>query len=290
MDSCTTLVSTETLAVRLDDPRWVVVDTRYVLKDELAGAAMYRTSHVPGAVYASLSHDLAGPRTGTNGRHPLPAPSVLAATFGRLGIGPGTQVVCYDADSGMFAARLWWMLRYMGHDSVAVLDGGFAKWGREGRPTRSGDERRAATAFTARVNAGMVASLDEVRASLDDGVTRLVDARSAERFEGVHEPLDRTPGHIPGAVNYHYQRNVNADGTFLPVEELRNQLNDALAGTSPDRVTMYCGSGVTACQNLLAMQHAGLAGAKLYVGSWSEWSAYPERPVEQGPARDRESG
>ena len=279
-----TLISTADLAAHLDDPSWVVVDVRYSLADTAAGLAQYRESHIAGAVYASLSHDLSSAPTGTNGRHPLPAPDAMAASFGRLGIGPGTQVVCYDGDN-MFAARLWWMLRFLGHDAVAVLDGGFPKWVSEGRPVQAGDEHRSAATFTATVREQMRVPVDVVAAASQSGTLRLVDARAPERFEGKNETLDKAAGHIPGAANYFFKQNFTAEGTIRPAEELRPALAAATAGKPMSEVVMYCGSGVTACQNLLALEHAGLPGARLYLGSWSEWSADPARPVETGPAR-----
>ena len=278
-----TLVSTAELAGHLDDPTWVVVDVRYNLTDTAAGAAQYRESHIAGAVYASLSHDLAATPTGTNGRHPLPTVETMAATFGRLGIGPGTQVVCYDADN-MFAARLWWMLRYLGHDAVAVLDGGFPKWVNEGRPVQSGEQHRTPATFTPALRAGMRVPVETVAAASQDGTLRLVDARAPERFAGQNETLDKAAGHIPGAGNYFFKLNFTPEGTIRPAEELRAALTAATAGTPMSEVVMYCGSGVTACQNLLALEHAGLPGARLYVGSWSEWSADPGRPIETGVA------
>ena len=209
----------------------------------------------------------------------------LAATLGRLGIEPGTQVVTYDQDSGMYASRLWWMLRYAGHDAVAVLDGGWAKWLREGRPARSGQEARTPTTFVPRPRPEMRLGVDEVLSQLNDARTLLVDARAPERYEGRTEPIDRVPGHIPGAVNHHYKSNAADDSTFLPPEALRDNFVQLLDGHDPSAAVMYCGSGVTACHNLLAMAHAGLPGARLYAGSWSEWSADPARPVEKGPAR-----
>ena len=279
-----TFVSTAELAAHLDDPSWAVVDVRYSLTDTAAGRAHYLEAHIPGAVYASLSHDLASTPSGTNGRHPLPSVETMATTFGRLGIGPGTQVVCYDADN-MFAARLWWMLRYLGHDAVAVLDGGFPAWIRENRPTRGGDEHRAAASFSPALRAGMRVGLDTVAAASADGSLRLIDARAPERFEGKNETLDKAAGHIPGAGNRFFKLNFADDGTVRPARELREQLSAATGGRPMHEVVMYCGSGVTACQNLLAAEHAGLPGARLYVGSWSEWSADPARPVETGPAK-----
>ena len=209
----------------------------------------------------------------------------MEATFGRLGISPGTQVVIYDQDAGMYASRMWWMLRYLGHDAAAVVDGGWAKWVREGRVVRTGEESRPAAVFRGRRRKELRQIVDHIQATLGDPSVLLVDARAPERFEGQSEPLDRTAGHIPGAVNHFYKRNVTDEGVMRPVETLREQFGELLGDRSPDHVVMYCGSGVTACQNLLAMEHAGLTGAKLYPGSWSEWSSDPGRPVETGPAK-----
>jgi thiosulfate/3-mercaptopyruvate sulfurtransferase len=280
----TTIISTDVLASHLGGD-WVVVDCRFDLQNEQWGRDQYATAHIPGAVYASLSHDLAGPKTGSNGRHPLPSIDALSATFGRLGIAPRTQVIAYDQDSGMYASRLWWLLRYAGHDAVAVLDGGWAKWIREGRPTRSGEETRTATRFVAAPRPDMRIGVDDVAAQVGNPSTLLVDARAPERYEGRTEPIDRVPGHIPGAVNHHYRTNAGDDFTLRPPQELREQFLQILGSHPPTDAVMYCGSGVTACHNLLAMIHAGLPGARLYAGSWSEWSADPKRPVEKGPAK-----
>lgn len=278
----TTLVTTEQLAARLDDRTWVTVDCRCNLTDESWGEAQYRASHILGASYASLGRDLAAPSDGRNGRHPLPGHEAMAETFGRLGVSAGVQVVAYDQDNGMYASRLWWMLRYMGHDAAAVLDGGFAKWVREGRPTRSGVEAREPAHFTGRPRPAMRLTANQVWAKLGDPDMVLVDARAPARYEGREEPLDRVAGHIPGARNHFFQWNLSPEGTFLPAETLRGKFTALLGDTPADRVTLYCGSGVTACHNLLAMERAGLTGMKLFPGSWSEWSADPDKPVETG--------
>lgn len=274
----TTLVSTDTLAAHLDS--WAIVDCRFDLQNTASGREQYRAAHIPGAVYASLDEDLSGERTGANGRHPLPSIEALAATFGRLGIDRGTRVAVYDQDIGMYASRLWWSLKYLGHDAVALVDGGWAKWTREGRPTRSGDESRPRAVFTPEPRRDLRMEVQDVAAHLGQPDPLLVDARSPERYEGRSEPLDRAAGHIPGAVNHFYKWNVSEHGTMLPPERLRERFTALLAGRAPEQAVMYCGSGVTACHNLLAMEHAGLPGTKLYVGSWSEWSSDPSRPVE----------
>jgi thiosulfate/3-mercaptopyruvate sulfurtransferase len=276
-----TLISTSVLAMHLEDDPVAIVDCRFKLGDESWGEDAYVASHIPHAVYAHLDRDLSGPKNGTNGRHPLPDPDTVSRTFTRFGITSGVQVVAYDQDNGMFASRLWWMLRWLGHDAVAVLDGGFAKWTAEGRDTRSGTETRAAQTFIAAPRPDLLATVDEVAALHADRNWRLVDARAPERFRGDVEPLDKVAGHIPGAVNHCYQTNLDAEGTFRSPEELRAHLRATLGDQPADRIVCYCGSGVTACHNLLALEHAGLTGARLYAGSWSEWSSDPARPVEK---------
>lgn len=275
----TTLISTGTLAAQLGGG-WAVVDCRYDLKDEAWGRRQYLESHIPGAVYASLSRDMSTVPDGTNGRHPLPSPEAMTQTFSRLGIGPGTQAVLYDQDDGRYASRLWWMLRYMGHQAAAVLDGGWAKWTREGRRGRGGEEKRSAATFEGTPQPGARLRVEEVERLLGRPDALLVDARAPERYEGRNETIDRAAGHIPGAANHFYQWNVGADGTMRPPDQLRARFEQLLSGRPAKQVVMYCGSGVTACQNLLAMEHAGLRGAHLYPGSWSEWSSDPARPIE----------
>lgn len=279
----TTLVSTAVLDMHRDDGAWVVIDCRFKLDDVSWGERDYTQSHIPGAAYAHLDRDLSAPKTGTNGRHPLPDTLTLARTFARFGIAAGVQVVAYDQDNGMYASRLWWMLRYMGHDAAAVLDGGFAKWVAEGRETRAGVETKTEAPFNGAPRPHMLVNVDAV-AALDAAAphARLVDARAPQRFRGETEPIDRVPGHIPGASNFFFQQNLQENGTFKTPEALRSQFTATIGATAPSDVICYCGSGVTACHNLLAMEHAGLSGARLYAGSWSEWSADPSRPVERG--------
>ena len=277
----TTLVETAALAAHAGDAALAIVDCRYRLDDEAWGVQEYARAHIPGAVYAHLGHDLAGTRTGENGRHPLPDAAALRATFSRLGIDNSMQVVAYDQDTGMYASRLWWLLRWLGHEAVAVLDGGFAKWTGEGRPTASGPdgERGAAHEFTGAPRAGLSLSADDVAAIMRAPDWRLVDARSPDRYRGETEPIDKIAGHIPGAVNHFFQWNLNDRGTFRSPEEIRARLRESVGDVAPGHMVCYCGSGVTACHNLLALEHAGLHGAKLYPGSWSEWSSDPSRPI-----------
>ena len=277
----TTLIDTTELARHGGDPAFVVVDVRHDLAQPGYGENAYAQAHVPGAVFAHIDRDLSAPATGRNGRHPLPTPEAAAAVFGRLGIDTTKQVVAYDQGSGVYAARLWWMLRWLGHDNVAVLDGGFAKWSREGRPVES--EARAAkpaTFLPARVRPTVNAT--GVAASLPRHDLVLLDARAAERYRGDVEPLDQVAGHIPGALNRPHSRNVAADGTFRSATELLGEFEAMLHGRSPGDVVHYCGSGVSACHNILAMTIAGYPLTRLYPGSWSEWCADPKRPVAKG--------
>lgn len=273
----TTLMTPATLAAHIGDPDWVLLDCRFDLTNPETGAALYAVGHLPGARYVHLDHDLSGTKTGTNGRHPLPTVDEMAARFGALGIGPGVQVVLYDGDIGMYAARAWWMLRYLGHEAVAVLDGGYARWVAEGHAVTTEVPATTARVFHAAPRADWRLSASDVQAGVE-GV--LVDARSPERFRGMNETLDPVGGHIPGACNYFFQQNLTAEKTFKSPEELRTQWTALLGDRPASEVVMYCGSGVTACHNLLALEVAGLSGARIYPGSWSEWCADRSRPVE----------
>lgn len=277
----TTLIDTDSLAGLLNAPSLAIVDCRFDLTDTSAGEGAYAAAHIPGAVYAHLDRDLSGEMTGSNGRHPLPRVSAAARTFGRFGIDATAQVVAYDRDSGGFASRLWWMLRWLGHDRAAVLNGGIAKWIAEGRPTLTGGETRAPRLFVPHVRPELVVTAVDVIAHMDAGDWRLVDARAPERFRGEVEPIDRAAGHIPGAANLPFVENLK-QGVFRSSADLAARFRDAVGPVTPDHIVCYCGSGVTACQNVLALEHAGLHGAKLYAGSWSEWSSDPSRPVARG--------
>ena len=272
-----TLISAQTLAENIGKPDWVIVDCRFSLADTAVGYQNYQQIHIPGAVYAHLDEDLSGPPVTDHGRHPLPTPQRLAQLFSRLGIDEMSQVVVYDDAGGMIASRLWWELRYMHHEAVAVLDGGWSAWQAAGLPTKSGIETNAAVHFTGRPNLKWLVTLDEV-----DGLPLLIDSRGAERYRGEIEPLDPQPGHIPGAINLPFANQLDANGRFRQPDELKAQLTAVLGKIAPEAATFYCGSGVSACVNLLAMAHAGLGNGRLYVGSWSEWSSDPARPVEKG--------
>lgn len=273
----TTLVDVATLAAHLNDPDWLVVDVRHQLADTGYGERVYAEGHVPGAVFLHCDRDLSGSMTGSNGRHPLPAPEKLAARLGAIGIGAATQVVVYDDAQGMIAGRLWWLLRWLGHARVALLDGGLPAWQAASQPLTPALPLLRPAQFVAELNDAMV-DADYVKAFLQTSRMHLVDARSPDRFRGENETIDPVGGHIPGAVNRFFRDNLQADGRFKPAAELRAEWLAVLAGAAPEAVVHQCGSGVSACHNLLAMEIAGLPGSRLYAGSWSEWCADPGRP------------
>ena len=277
------LVGTEELAAHLDDPAWRIFDCRHDLRNTEYGAQAYAKGHIPGALFLHLDRDLSGPTTGRNGRHPLPEPSAFAAKMGACGVAASTRVVAYDNEGGIFAARLWWLLRWLGHDNVAVLDGGLAGWRRKKLPLEEVVPRHQPAHLAVADRGGGLVDADYVLAHLDAPDMLLVDARSPERFRGEGETLDPVGGHIPGAVNRFYFDNLDDDGCyFKSADELRDEFRQLLGERPAETVIQQCGSGVTACHNLLAMEIAGLAGSKLYAGSWSEWCADPARPVAQG--------
>jgi thiosulfate/3-mercaptopyruvate sulfurtransferase len=276
-----TLIDVESLRALLGDTRAppVLLDCRFDLGNPGAARQTYAAGHISGARYVDLNQDLAAPVTALSGRHPLPDPAVLARLFGALGIGDDTQVIVYDDANGSVAARAWWLLRWLGHLEVAVLDGGFKAWVAAGGAIDAAQPQCRAARFTVRLQPGSVATSAEVLQALADPARRLVDARAAERFAGTVEPIDPVAGHVTGAVNHPFASNLGPDGHFLPPRELRRRWLERLAGTVPADAILMCGSGVTACHNLLAMELAGLGGARLYAGSWSEWIRDPSRPV-----------
>jgi len=274
-----TIVSAQELRAHLGDPRWVAIDARYALGDASFGLRSYRESHIPGAFYADLGRDLSGAKTGTNGRHPFPDPTTFAAFLASLGVDDDTQIVAYDAGGGdMFAARLWFLARWIGHDAAAVLDGGFAAWQQHGFPT-SGDVPAAPRPGSIRASLQTARTVDAafVLNHLGSDAMRVLDARGSDRFAGQNETIDPVGGHIPGATNRPFKENFGADGAFKPPEQLRAEF-EAL-GVPATAIVHQCGSGVSACVNLLAMERAGLLGSRLFGGSWSEWVADPARPV-----------
>jgi len=277
------LITAAELAAHLDDPTWVVVDCRFTLTDPSAGLAAYARSHIPGARYANLDEDLARHPGPADGRHPLPDAADLAARLGTWGIGNDSTVVAYDEASGAIAARLWWLLGWLGHERRLVLDGGFAAWNAAGLPLEAKNPAWRPARFVPRgvADESVVQSAELPGLQAAGGL--LVDARAAPRYRGEQEPIDPVAGHVPGAVNRPGSVNVGADGRFRDPNALRRELTELLGGRPAGELVAMCGSGVTACQLLLALAAAGLDGAKLYAGSWSEWIRDPKRPIAKGP-------
>jgi len=277
--SFTSLVSSTDLKLHLNDPDWVVCDCRHDLTDYESGRRAYAKSHVPGARFLHLDEDLSGPKTGTNGRHPLPHPITFTLRLAALGIDNAKQVVAYDASGGCYAARLWWMLRWVGHERVAVLDGGWDAWVTAGQLVTAELPTCDAATFNPRLRPQLAVDTAFIGAHLHSPGILIVDARSADRFRGKNETLDPVAGHIPGAVNRFFRHNLDGYGRFKSSVELNREFGGLLNAHSPENVIHQCGSGVTACHNLLAMEVAGFPGSRLYPGSWSEWCSDPGRPV-----------
>ena len=274
-----TVISCADLAAHLHDPDWRVFDCRHQLSDVAYGEKVYAEGHLPGAFFLHLDRDLSSPMNGHNGRHPLPDISLLASKLGAAGVDRKTQVVVYDDAGGMIAGRLWWLLRWLGHDKVALLDGGIGQWLKEGHPITTAAAKSAPVVFSVDPR-DWVLSADKVFSNIDKGEFCLVDARAPDRFRGENETLDPVGGHIPGARNRFFRDNLAADGHFKPAAQLRKEWLQILAGVPSESSVMYCGSGVSACHNLLSLSHAGLDGARLYAGSWSEWCSDPGRPIQ----------
>jgi thiosulfate/3-mercaptopyruvate sulfurtransferase len=278
----TTLIQPQELQAHLTDARWRVFDCRFDLTNPAAGRAAYRAGHIPGAIYAHLDEDLSSPVGPTTGRHPLPDPRAFAERLGAWGVSNDSQVVAYDAANGAYAARLWWLLRWLGHHAVAVLDGGLAAWQRAGLPLDSRTPEPARARFIPHVRDAASLTTDAVADALADGEIALIDARGADRFAGRNETLDPIAGHVPGARNHPLARNLDADNRFLPAAELHRRWLETLGGAPSAQAVCMCGSGVTACHALLSLEIAGLSGARLYPGSWSEWIRDPSRPAATG--------
>jgi thiosulfate/3-mercaptopyruvate sulfurtransferase len=277
------LTSTGQLGQHLGDPAWIVFDCRHDTFDHLRGAKVYREGHIPGAHFAPVETALAGTKTGTNGRHPLPNFDDFAAFLNRHGVTADTHVVAYDDAGGQYAARMWWLARWIGLTRVSVLDGGFPKWVAEGNAvSRDVPAARDSGTVVAHPDATQVVNANAIHAAVTAGTGRVLDARAAERFRGELEPVDPIAGRIPGARNRFFRDNLNPDQTLRPPAELKSAFTALLGDWPPAEVVHQCGSGVTACVNLLAMEHAGLTGSKLYVGSWSEWISDPARPIARG--------
>lgn len=278
----TNILEVSDLSANLQNSDWVIVDCRFDLANPDWGLADYRAGHIPGAVYAHLDRDLSGTRTPATGRHPLPEPKAFRDTLGRLGIDQGKQVVVYDTTGGGYAVRLWWLLIYFGHARVAVLNGGFQAWQSAGLPVEAGTHTNPKTEFHGEPDLAMVVSTAEMEQMVAGGQTKIIDARAPERFRGEVEPLDPVAGHIPGAVNRFHQTNLGPDGRLLPQDTLKSEISTLLGGSAPEQAVVYCGSGVTSCHHLLAMQIAGMPMARLYAGSWSEWIRDPNHGVTLG--------
>jgi thiosulfate/3-mercaptopyruvate sulfurtransferase len=280
----TTLITAEELARHIENPNWVIIDCRFDLANPTTGRTAYEQGHLPRARYADLDIDLSDKRPGSNGkfrgRHPLPAREAFIETLRRWGIHSDTQVIAYDAQGGMFAARLWWMLRWCGHEAVAVLDGGLQAWQSARLPLATDTPNGAEGSIALRPPLVTAVDVQALLLSLTQGKKTVIDARAPDRYRGENETLDPVGGHIPGAKNRFFRDNLQADGRFKPAQQLRSEFSSLT--TQPEQAVMQCGSGVTACHNLLAMEVAGLPGAALYPGSWSEWCADPSRPIATG--------
>lgn len=277
------LISAEELSARLGGPHLRVIDVRHDLMQTGAGRTAWRAGHIPGAIHLDLDADLSGPKTGHNGRHPLPEPATFARLLGDVGVGDADHVVVYDDAGGAFAARLWWMLHWLGHPAVSVLDGGWTAWSGAGLAVSTDTPALAPAVFTARVPRPWTVDAESVAKGLADGSLMLIDARAPERFRGEVEPIDPVAGHIPGARNRFMRNNLDEAGRFKSAATLRAEFENLLGGRSASTLVCQCGSGVTACHNLLALEIAGIPGARLYPGSWSEWCSDAGRPVATGP-------
>lgn len=278
----TTLVSAELLAQHLDDPNWIIFDCRFTLTDPEAGLRAYRQSHIPGARYAHLDNDLSSPVTPGSGRHPLADPQLFADKLGQWGVDAAKQIVVYDDSFGSMAVRMWWLLRWLGHDAVALLDGGLPGWMRQKLPVDANIPQTTPTQFISHLQNNLWVDAAEVEQARQSENRLVLDARPEDRFSGEREPLDKIAGHIPGSINWTFEENIDFDGTYLPAEELHDAYLNLLHGIAPEQTIHTCGSGVTACHNILAMEIAGLPGSKLYPGSWSEWIADPAHPIATG--------
>ncbi|HEY0845170.1 MAG TPA: sulfurtransferase [Noviherbaspirillum sp.] len=280
----TTLISAADLARHAQDANWIVLDCRHDLANPDAGMNAYASGHIPGAQFVHLDKDLSdkslGPDGAFRGRHPLPDRNAFIEQLRQWGVSHGSQVIAYDAQGGMFAARLWWMMRWVGHEAVAVLDGGLPAWQALGLPLSSDRVTRRRGNIEPHYPLAAMVNVEDVLANVSNPIRTIIDARAPDRFRGENETLDPVGGHIPGAKNRFFRDNLQADGTFKPAAQLREEFS-ALT-TMPEASIMQCGSGVTACHNLLAMEVAGLPGGALYPGSWSEWCADPSRPVATG--------
>ena len=278
------LLTANELRERLGHSNLVLFDCRHDLSDHGRGARLFREGHIPDAHFAAVETDLSGSRSGANGRHPLPSPEVFRDFLHARGVTPASTIVAYDDAGGSYAARLWWLARWIGLRNVVLLDGGLQAWVAGGHPltTEVPEQTSAADPLAIQVDSSLVLSAEEIVDSLPSGSPALLDARSAERFRGENEPIDPVAGRIPGALNRFHKLNLNPNLTLRPADDLRREFIELIGGRAPGEIVHYCGSGVTACCNLFAMEYAGLAGSRLYAGSWSEWVADKGRPVATG--------
>ena len=277
--SYNTLISAQTLHQNINNPKWIIIDCRFSLADCAVGYSAYRHGHIPNARYADLNKDLSSEIRSYTGRHPLPNCKVLSQKLGAWGVSNHSQVIVYDDAAGAFAGRLWWLLRSLGHDNVAVLDGGIKHWQKLSLPITTKLPTVKSSLFRPYINPTLWLNAEQVANELARKKIRLIDARTPERYKGEQEPIDPVAGHIPGAINRPLPLNINTEGLFLSPDELKRQFKPLLGSITPEQTVHYCGSGVTACHNLLAMEYAGLTGSKLYAGSWSEWITNPNRAI-----------
>lgn len=282
----TTLVSTEQLAQHSDDQNWIIFDCRFTLTNREAGLVSYRHGHIPGAQYVHLSDDMSSPVTQHSGRNPLPDVKIFSEKLSNWGVDSTKQVVVYDDSFGSMAVKMWWLLRWLGHANVALLDGGLPKWIKEKRAITAATPKLAPAKFLAQQHQEMQASVAEVEQARLERCRLIIDARTEQRFSGEREPLDKVAGHIPGSINWVFEENLDFDGTYLPADELRAAYLKLLNGVKPEQVIHACGSGITACHNMLAMEIAGLPSGKLFAGSWSEWITNPARPIATGDGHE----
>ncbi len=276
-----TLVQADVLAMALTRADVVIADCRFSLLDPSRGQSDWQTAHIPGAIYVHLERDLSDMNRYGHGRHPWPTEAAFVAKLGQWGIAPTTQVIAYDDDNGAFAARLWALLRLLGHEKVAVLDGGWKRWVAHGLPTTAQQRAPMTARYQGSFDASRLVDADAVELNLEAGGL-LLDARAHERFRGDEEPIDRAAGHVPGAMNRPFMQNMGPDGRFKSPIQLASEFRELLDGRDASDATMMCGSGVTACHNLLAMERAGLKNAKLYSDSWSGWISDPSHPIATG--------
>lgn len=274
------IISSDILYQHLDDPQWRIVDCRFNLLAPNEGRGLYAIEHLPNALYAHLDEDLSSPVTDTSGRHPLPDVEQLKTKLGAWGINSQTQVVAYDDAGGSYAARLWWLLHWLGHNKAAVLDGGFSIWKKQGLPTTAEPSHVSPTTFKGEPDHKMLVTTDQLQHQLAHSDACIIDVRDPERFHGVREPIDTVAGHIPGAVNIPWKSNIDGNGLFLPKGQLYDQYKRLLHTHTANEITFMCGSGVTACHGLLVLDYIGANDARLYPGSWSEWIRDPARPIE----------